>query len=281
MAAVATNVMGSVSRTPHNRLRRNRTAISDIPSPAPIPAIESRIPGRMTPAIVCRTVAPNASRIPISCLRCVMDCEISPYRPIAASNSASAGQNRKQCGQVALASCVAPAQLVDRSEVRDRQLRVRGVHRCPDLSGQIGGGTAGAHHPLRREPGVDQFHEIVAQLRCRRDTRSAPSRGDPRRRSVRCAAARRPDTHDLADLARPSDGGPAVSGEVLVCETLVTITTRPAPGVSLSRKARPSITGMPMVWKRSGWLDVLAHVPFSSPLPPPEIRYSADVRTAA
>src|ERR1035441_7396286 len=66
MAEVAANVAGSVARTPHSMARRNRTATSDMPRPAPMPTRESSMPGRTTPAIVCRAVAPSARRTPIS-----------------------------------------------------------------------------------------------------------------------------------------------------------------------------------------------------------------------
>src|ERR1019366_1008993 len=78
IAAVAAKVTGSVWRPPHSMARRNRTAMSDRTSPAPMPARESRIPGRMAPAMVWRAVAPSARRMPISCRRWVMDCEIRP-----------------------------------------------------------------------------------------------------------------------------------------------------------------------------------------------------------
>src|ERR1035441_4827874 len=101
--AVAANVTGSVSRTPHSILRRNRTATSDMPSPAPIPAMESRISGRITPAMVWRAVAPQRQPDPdlVPALRDgLRDQAVQADRR---QQEGEARQNGKQRSEVALA----------------------------------------------------------------------------------------------------------------------------------------------------------------------------------
>ncbi len=51
--------------------------------------------------------------------------------------------------------------------MRDRQLRIGGGDGGTNLRGQVGRGAVRAHHPLGREPGVDEGDETIAELRCR------------------------------------------------------------------------------------------------------------------
>ena len=57
---------------------QKRTVRNDNPQPAITPANARRMPGRIAWVTAWPAVEPNASRIPSSRVRCVIDCEISP-----------------------------------------------------------------------------------------------------------------------------------------------------------------------------------------------------------
>src|SRR5215472_6640490 len=89
-AAVTNSVEGSVVLTPLSHPFSVRLSMSAIAWPAANPSTASRSPFLITSDNTCQRAAPIAIRMPISCVLCATEYEITPYSPTAAKTNASA-----------------------------------------------------------------------------------------------------------------------------------------------------------------------------------------------
>ncbi len=86
-------VAGSVAVTPNSNACAARAEAIDITAPAASPMTSSRDASLMTMRVTSARFAPSAMRMPISLRRRATMYDMTPYRPMTASTTASGPKN--------------------------------------------------------------------------------------------------------------------------------------------------------------------------------------------
>ena len=153
-----------------------------MPSARPMPTSVS--PWPMTMRSTLCWLAPSAMRSPNSCVRCDTDCAMTPVIPVTVTSSASAGEDGQQHRRQPRRRERGIADLVERPNVLDRQVRIDAVHGAADdgrrrrrIAGHPHQDAAGEPANLAHRP-IDLRDRVAVEAE-RLDVADDPHHGDP------------------------------------------------------------------------------------------------------
>ena len=163
-----------------------------------------------TSASTSRRWAPSAIRMPISGVRCITVCAITPNTPIAVSSSASAANADSSHAPTRVRHIASPTRVVHGLDLGERQVRIERVHLAADGADQrrrVDGAADEQPHPRLgrlRERHVDVRRGSTS--RSRGSGRSRRPRSPPPRREIRPVRPRwscRSGPHSASRRGRP------------------------------------------------------------------------------